>query len=293
MHYIWLVAAPLMWSFVGILVKAASTMVGSSVITFSRFFFGTIFLGLLIFARKRKIHLSWRNQWIWIGVAGKSLNYLAENIGIRMGPVSGNMVVMPLQAVFMAILSVYVYKEKMTFLKILAIFLCLSGSIIIGLKGQSLDIFLQYGIVPLLLFTLAALGAGFHVLSQKRLIETMDSANMNFSVFFLATIAMALPLPFTPRITGTVSLKAIVALVVLGLITGISFLIYAKALKKVSLLVASLVGNSAVLFILLWSWLFFDEVVTLQTLFGALMMVLGLILINLPLPKGVIKAENA
>lgn len=284
MHYIWLVAVPLMWSFVGILVKTASTMVGSSVITLSRFLFGALFLAILILARKGKLKITWKNSWIWLGVGGKSVNYLTENIALRMGAASGNMVVMPLQAVFMAVVAVMFYKEKMTFKKVISIVLCVLGSLIIGLRGRSLTVFFQDGLIPLVLFFLAAIGAGLHVISQKKLIATMDSADMNFSVFFFATIAMSVPVPFSVGITGITSFWAIFSLVMLGFITGISFLIYAKALKHVSLLVASLVGNSSVLFILLWAWLFFGEPITPQLVFGAAMMVVGLIMINLPFP---------
>ena len=148
MHYIWLIAAPLMWSFVGILVKTASTMASSSIVTLSRFLFGAMFLGAILLIRDKKLKITWKNSWIWIGVGGKSLNYIAENIAIRMGAASGNMIVGPLQAVFMAAVSVLFFKEKMTPTKAAAVLMCMGGSILISLKGQPLSIFLNNGLVP-------------------------------------------------------------------------------------------------------------------------------------------------
>ncbi len=292
MHYIWLIAAPLMWSFVGILVKTASTMASSSIVTLSRFLFGAMFLGAILLIRDKKLRLTWKNSWIWIGVGGKSLNYIAENIAIRMGAASGNMIVGPLQAVFMAVVSVLFFKEKITPMKVAAVLMCMGGSILISLKGQSLSIFLNTGLVPLLLFMLASIGAATHVISQKKLIDHMDSADMNFSVFLLSTFVTAVPVPFDMRITPPVTVKAVFALVALGFITGISFLLYAKALKKVSLLAATLLGNSSVLFILLWAWLMYGEDVNASMVLGAVIMAGGLVLINLPLPSGTLVREK-
>jgi drug/metabolite transporter (DMT)-like permease len=288
MHYVWLIAAPLMWSFVGILVKTASVMASSSIISLSRFLFGALFLGLILLIRDKRVHVTWKSAWIWIGVAGKSLNYIAENIAIRMGAASGNMIVGPLQAVVTAVLAVMFFKERMTPTKILAILLCMGGSMLISLKGQPISVFLQTGLVPLLLFMVAAIGAATFVISQKQLITRMDSADMNFSVFLLSTLVTAVPVPFDGRITPPVTFAGVFALVALGFITGISFLLYAKALKKVSLLAATLIGNASVLFILLWAWLFYGEDVNAPMVVGALIMVVGLVLINLPLPSGTV-----
>jgi drug/metabolite transporter (DMT)-like permease len=288
MHYVWLIAAPLMWSFVGILVKTASVMASSSIISLSRFLFGALFLGMILLIRDKQLHVTWRSTWIWIGVAGKSLNYIAENIAIRMGAASGNMIVGPLQAVVTAVLAVMFFKERMTPTKILAILLCMGGSTLISLKGQPISVFLQTGLVPLLLFMVAAIGAATFVISQKQLITRMDSADMNFSVFLLSTLVTAVPVPFDGRITPPVTFAGVFALVTLGFITGISFLLYAKALKKVSLLAATLIGNASVLFILLWAWLFYGEDINAPVVIGALIMVIGLVLINLPLPSGTV-----
>lgn len=292
MHYVWLFVAPLMWSFVGILVKTAATMVGSSVITFSRFFFGALFLGILLLARDGKLTVIWRNPWIWVAVGGKSLNYLAENIAIRMGAVSGNAVVGPMQAVFVAMAAVLFFKEKMTPTKLLAVLLCMGGSAMISLKGQPVARFFENGLVPTALFALSAIGAAIHVITQKKLIETMDSADMNYSVFLLCTLVTVVPVPFDPGFSGHVTFMAVFALVALGFITGISFFLYAKALKKVSLLAATLIGNSSVLFILLWAALFFGENINASMIAGAVIMAAGLVLINLPLPSGNIVRED-
>ncbi len=286
MHYVFLVAAPLMWSFVGILVKIASTTFSSSVVSLSRFLFGTLFLGILLLVRDGRIRINWRSPWIWMGALAKSMNYITENIALRMGEASGNMVVPPLQAIFIAMMATLFFREKMTPTKGIAVVLCMSGSMLISLRGQPLAIFFMTGLVPLLLFVLSAIGSGIHVISQKKLMAHMESANMNFSVFLLSTLVTLVPVPFNMEVTGPVTAGPVLALVGLGFITGISFMMYAIALKKVSLLPATLVGNSAVLFILLWAGLLYGETINSPMILGALVMVVGLVLINLPFPSG-------
>lgn len=85
MGYVLLFLATLLWSFVGILVKSASTMADSMVITFARFGFGIVFLGLFIRWKGPGIKLRFNLNWIWIGALGKSCNYFFENMAISSG----------------------------------------------------------------------------------------------------------------------------------------------------------------------------------------------------------------
>jgi hypothetical protein len=52
-----LLLATLSWSFVGILVTTASTMLDTSIITFSRFALGIVFLGVFLLFKSGRIQL--------------------------------------------------------------------------------------------------------------------------------------------------------------------------------------------------------------------------------------------
>jgi drug/metabolite transporter (DMT)-like permease len=274
--------AALMWSFVGILVKIASTMVSSSIISVARFLFGVIFLGVILLIRDRKISVHWKSKWIWIGAIAKSCNYIVENIAISRGYAYGNILVMPIQALFLIIVSAVYFKEKIEGRHWLAILLCILGVFLVSWNGLPMDVFFKTNVITTLLFTLTAIACGFHTLSQKVLIQSMDSGHMNFSVFLWSIILTALPTSFSFHLTGSFSVWAILALVALGLITGVSFYIYANALKRVSFVVAVILSNSSVLFTLLWSRLFYHEPITTYIVSGALLFLFGVILLNLP-----------
>lgn len=280
MAYVLLITAAMMWSFVGVLVKYASMMVDSSTITFCRFFFGVVFLGLLIKTKKLGCNLSWKNKWIWIGTIGKCINYIFENIAIAIGFAYGNIIGLPIQTVFLATVSVLCFGEKINLRKLVSILLCIIGVILVSWKGSIYELINSN--ITTVLFTISAIGAGLHVISQKKLVGRVDAANMNFSMFLLCTIITAAPMPYTFHVTGDISLIAWFALVALGLITGISFYLNSKVLEKLPLLVIAVVTNFSVIFSLLWAWLFFKEPINIYVISGAITFVLGIILLSVP-----------
>lgn len=282
MGYILLVIVALMWSFVGVLVKSASFMASSSIITISRFFLGVVFLFLLMAILKMKVSLNWTEKWIWIGAIGKSCNYVLENLGISTGHAYGNVLIWPVQTIFIAVVAILFFKEELFPRKIMAMLLCLFGIILVSFGGESLSVFLKAGFVPLVLFTFAALGSGIHLISLKKLIGTLDSANMNLSIFLLCAVFMSFPLPFTAHLTGPVNFRAIASLISLGFISGVSFYFNSEALKKVPFLSAILISNLCILFTPFWAWLFFNEEINLSIISGAVVLIVGIVLANLP-----------
>lgn len=285
MGYLLLLITSLMWSFVGVMVKSASSMVGSSVITLCRFLFGFVFLGIFLLIKEKRINFVWRDKWIWMGVLGKSSNYICENIAITMGVAYGNVIVGPVQAIFLAFVAVLFFKEEMDSAKLVAVILCITGVLLVSWKGMPLKELFGSSLIPTVLFILSAIGSGFHAISQKKLITYMDSGNMNFSVFFLSSVLTAFPVPLTFEFKGNVHLLAIGSLIGLGIVTGASFYIYAEALKKVSFLVATVVSNASIVFTILWAWLFFHETINAYVITGVVILLIGLIIINIPRGK--------
>jgi drug/metabolite transporter (DMT)-like permease len=282
MGIILLLLSTLMWSFVSILVKAASFSLDSYTITFLRFFLGVIFLVLFIWLSKKKVKITWRSKWIWYGALGKVCNYLFENYGVSIGFAYEQILITPFLTIFMLLFSIFYFKEKATLLSWISVILCICGVLIISWNGLSLQEIMNFDLLLTLIFALSALGASFHFVSQKILIEKMDAADMNFSIFLWCSMITTLPLPSQSQWTGDFSGISIIALVILGIITGTSFLIYAKALKRVSFLTAAILGNSSVLFTLFWSWLFYSEPITIYVLLGSLLFLVGMVLLSLP-----------
>lgn len=287
MGYVLLLLATLSWSFVGILVKSTTGFVDSTTIAFARFALGIVFLGGLLLLKDHALKLRFNMRWIWIGAAGKCCNYLFENIALSIGYSYGNILIGPIQTVILLILSAFWFKEHVSVRGWIAAALCIAGVLLISWNGLSLSELFQGGMVTTLLYGLAALGTAFHVLSQKVLVKEMDAGNMNFSVFLVCTVLLMLPLPWTFSWSGEFSGYGLLALVLLGVITGLSFYWFSMALKLVSFPVAVIVSNSWVLFSILWSYLFYRDPITVYVIGGGALFVAGLILLNLPLRSAV------
>ncbi len=277
-----LLLSTLMWSFVSIFVKAASFSLDSYTITFLRFFLGVIFLVLFILMSRRKIKITWKSKWIWYGALGKIMNYLFENYGVSVGFAYEQILISPFLTIFMLLFSIFYFKEKMTAFSWGSATLCLLGVLLISWNGLPINKLMEFDLFLTFIFALSAFGASFHFVSQKILIDKMGAADMNLSIFLWCSILTTLPLPSQFQWSGEFSGISIFSLIVLGFITGTSFLIYAKALKKVSFLVAAILGNSSVLFTLLWSWLFYDEPITVFVIAGSILFLIGMVLLSLP-----------
>lgn len=283
MGYIMLLLATLAWSFVGILVTTASTMLDTTIITFSRFAIGIVFLGLFLLLKDGRIKLRGNMKWIWIGAIGKCCNYYFENIAIADGYAYGGILVPPIQTVVLLLVSTLILKDRVSAKGWVAAVLCIIGVLIISWNGQSLSLFLESDAQITLLFAIAAVGAALHVLSQKMLIKHMDTGNMNFSVFLWCSLLMALPLPLQSQgFVGPSSGLAWLSVIILGLITGLSFYWFTEAVRRVPFPMIVIISNSSVLFTILWSYLFFREPITLYILSGAFAFIVGLVILNLP-----------
>ncbi|WP_410514078.1 DMT family transporter [Paenibacillus sp. BR2-3] len=293
MGYLLLFLATLLWSFVGILVKSASAMVDSTVITFARFGFGIVFLGLYIGLKDRGFKLRFNLKWVWLGALGKSCNYFFENLAISIGYSYGNILVSPMQTILLLFISALFLKERITGRGWIAAFSCVLGVLLISWNGMSLSVLLKGGALTTGLYALSAVGVAFHVLSQKMLIREMDAGNMNFSIFLLCTLMMSLPLPYRFAWPEQFSIWAFGALVALGLITGLSFYWFTQALRTVPFSVAVIVSNCSILFTVLWSHLVYRDPISIYLIAGVAICIAGLLLLSLPMRQAKVKGYES
>ncbi|QGG58373.1 DMT family transporter [Paenibacillus sp. B01] len=294
MGYVLVLLATLAWSFVGVLVKTASPMLDSFAISFGRFFFGVLFLGIYMLVRGRGLRLHLALKWIWIGGAAKAANYLFENAAITLGYSYSNILIPPVQTTAILLFSAWLLRERVSGRGWTAAALCMLGVGLIGWNGMPLEQ-LGSGGLTMLLLVLGGTGAGLHVISQRRLVGELDSGSMNLSAFAVSALLLAPLPPLQPGwgFVGEMSLAAWAAVLALGLITGLSFVWFAEGLKRVPLAAAALLGNVQALFTMLWSVLFFDEPMTIYVGIGAAVFIGGILWLQLPLFRRPAKPASA
>ena len=287
MGYLLVLLVAVLWSLTGTLVKATGGIFPPEIITFSRFFFGVLVLiPIVLLSRQKPSREIFKNKWIYIGAAGKCLNYFAENYGLSQGFSYGNIIVFPVQSILLILVSALILKEQIKAHHWVAIALCILGVGIISYNGLPLSVFFGPNFRLTLIFILSAIGAGFFLISQKMLLDQYTSGSMNLVMFSLgALIALPPAAAGIPRI-GVLSLGPILALIATGVSTGVSFLLSAKAMQKIPFFWLSILQNSSVLFSLLWASLFFQEPITRYIFIGVVLFLCGMVVLNLPGNRG-------
>lgn len=171
MGYVYLLCVALMFSFGGTCVKLISPYFNASWITFFRFFIGVVWLLILKcilrqpFQKNLKQALLSCWKWILFGAFIKWMAYLTENYALSHGLSYGNIVTQPAQTLFLTLVSVLCFKEKLSPRKGFCIFLCIGGVLCISLNGRPLDVFFKENLLFTGLFILSGICAGCHVLS--------------------------------------------------------------------------------------------------------------------------------
>jgi len=279
---LYLIIATLSWSLVGVLVKTAALQFDAYTITFARFSIGVLALAAILVLSRKSLRPAAVNRWIWIGAAGKCVNYLLENVGVSIGYAYGNILVQPTQTIVLLLISVMIFKEKLTLKSAVSAAIVLIGVVLISWNGRPLgELFGEQGWISLL-FIISGIGAGLHLLAQKMLLDAMDDVSMNYSMFFWASLITMMPLPFEAGWSPAFVPGAWAAALALGLITGISFLLSSKAMRTVKFSVAVIVSNLAVLFTIMWAEIFYREPITNFIITGTVIVVFGMTLLNWP-----------
>ena len=192
MGYVYLLCVALMFSFGGTCVKLISPYFNASWITFFRFFIGVVWLLILKcilrqpFQKNLKQALLSCWKWILFGAFIKWMAYLTENYALSHGLSYGNIVTQPAQTLFLTLVSVLCFKEKLSPRKGFCIFLCIGGVLCISLNGRPLDVFFKENLLFTGLFILSGICAGCHVLSQKMVAGRLDIIDSNLAIFTLS-----------------------------------------------------------------------------------------------------------
>lgn len=291
MGYIYLLCVAIMFSFGGTCAKNITPYFGPEFITFFRFFFGVVFLFALKLIKRQKFQADFKEMfkvclgWIIFGAVAKWGAYIMENYGLAHGPSYGNIITQPAQAVFITVVSVVMFKEKMTLKKVFCIFLCLAGVLCISWNGRPLDEFFESNVLLTGLFVLSGFCAGAHVLAQKMIADRMDIIDSNLSIFAIAAVLAAVPT--VPGISNRSlvgihpGIACVIAILAFGFITGIGFYLNAKAIPLVPFYMVPIIQSTMVIFAILWGMLFFHEKITRYIVVGTIIFLVGLISLNI------------
>lgn len=296
MGYFYLLCVAMMFSFGGTCVKLISPYFSAEYITFFRFLVGVGFLLILKLLKKQRFQADFGKTlrlflgWILFGAVAKWLAYLTENYALSHGPSYGNIVVQPVQTIFLTLATVFLFKERISKKQVGCIGLCMLGVFCISWNGRSLSEFIGGNFLLTGLFVLSGICAGSHVLTQKMVADKMDIIDSNLSIFALSGVFAFVPL--IPGMTeGRLSgvrpdIACVLAILAFGFITGIGFYLNARAIPLVPFYMVPIIQSTMVIFAILWGVLFFHETISVYIVTGTCMFLAGLIGLQLLNRKG-------
>ena len=257
-------------SFSAVFVKLAH--VGPTAAGFYRVFFGALFLLVFVLARQESLWQGWKPLWLAV-VAGaffgadliswhRSIHY----IGPGLATILANF-----QVFFLAIIGVFVFKERITWQFAVSIPLAVAGLfLLVGVEWESLDARYKTG-VWLALF--CAVMYTFYLLvlrrSQLRAVRLRPTANL--AVLSMVTAAMLGPVGYLQGEEFAISdAQTAWSLVGLGVLCqAVGWIIISWAVTKIE---ASRIGLLLLLqptLTFVWDMLLFRRPTTKVEIFGA------------------------
>ncbi len=275
--------AVIVWGLSFIATKNALVEVKPEVIVFIRQILGILFLAAVLLKRKRKLSINIREQkWIFILAAIACFHLWIQVTGLQWTTASHTGWIIGITPVFMVILGIIFFKEKISSLQTQGIIVAFLGLVILVSKGDltSLDFIKNKGDV---LIIASSVTWSVYSMVNKKVTFTLSPVLTTFYLFLIVAIIIA---PFAINRqnfseTLNLSLSGWGSILFLGIFcSGIAYTLWAQALNEMS---ASRVG--AFLYIepfvtFFGSWILIREEITFLTLLSGLIIIGGVVLVN-------------
>ena len=266
-----LIVVMLLFGTIGIFVRTIS--MPSSIIALVRGIIGSIFLLLVVFARRTGIDMSAvkRNWWKLLLSGGCiGVNWILLFEAYRFTTVATATLCYYLQPVIVVLGSALVLKEKLSIRKLLCVLVAILGMIPVSGVLESMPTAGE--VTGILLATGAALLYGINILTNK----TMQGLSpFDMTIFCMITATLTL-LPYTLLTEGWSAIvwepQSLLLLLVVGIIhTGVAYALYYSALEKMKAQEVAIYGYIDPICAILLSALLLSEPLTVGIVIGAVM----------------------
>lgn len=275
--------AVIVWGLSFIATKNALVEVKPEVIVFIRQILGILFLAAVLLKRKRKFSIKIREQkWIFILAGIACFHLWIQVTGLQWTTASHTGWIIGITPVFMVILGIIFFKEKISSLQTQGIIVAFLGLVILVSKGDltSLDFIKNKGDV---LIISSSVTWSVYSMVNKKVTFTLSPVLTTFYLFLIVAVIIA---PFTINQNNIsdvfhLSINGWGSILFLGIFcSGIAYTLWAQALNEMS---ASRVG--AFLYVepfvtFFGAWLLLHEQITLITLISGLIIIGGVVLVN-------------
>jgi drug/metabolite transporter (DMT)-like permease len=278
------ILATVFWSTSGIFINLITQKSGVSAVNlaFWRDFgtFSVLLIGIAAFdSRLFRIK---RRDLPWLIAMGASVGafHTLWNLSVVMVGASIGTVIQSDSPIFVTVMAWIFFKEPLTKKKFGAIALSIVGTVLIsGLHGMGTLQVTGYG---LFIALASAIMYGLMSLFGKKLVGSYSPWTVLLYTFGIGALVL-LPLQFQNALPWPISPDVVLLFVGLVLITTVSgFALYTTALKMLQASIASITNTSEVAFAAILAYFILGERLDGWQVFGALLVVAGVVLVSLP-----------
>ena len=282
-RYIPILLAVLFWGTSFVATKTALLEIKPVTVIILRLILATTLLTIIALYTKRNFSINLKSHgWILILAMIATFHLWIQVTGLQYTTASNTGWIIGTAPIFMAILGLIFFKEKVTFLQMTGILIAMFGLLLLIGKGNILNIDLIKNKGDLLVLGSAFTWGVYSMVNKK--ISLSYSPLMTILYLFLMMAIIIIPFNLNQEtILSVIHLSTIGWLMILFLglfCSGISYVIWAQALRDMESAKVGAFLYLEPLITVVAAWYFLKEEITLLMIISGLLITIGVIIVN-------------
>ncbi|WP_337044435.1 DMT family transporter [Emticicia sp. 17c] len=267
--------------------KIAVQSFGPYSTAFLRFSVGATILMIMLYNNEKKLPKLTVNQWKWAivsGVLGVVLYNLSFFIGIQYMPTVRASLIVAFSPITITLGSAMFFGEKVTVLKWLGILVSIAGAMLVIVRGDFHNLLAQgtWGIGEWFILG-AVISWTAYTLVGKLALKAMPALTLSAFSALVGCILLFFP-ALQSNIFERMAVapwQAYLAVIYMGAAaTALGFIWYYEAVRLIGVTKSAIIGNLTPVFAVLIAVSFLGEKLTIPTIIGGSLVLLGILLTN-------------
>ncbi|MBO5098679.1 MAG: EamA family transporter [Clostridia bacterium] len=280
LSFIFIILAAMMWGVIGIFTRILAVAGLNSIqIVAVRSIFSAVIMCIFIFFKDKSLFkIKLKDIWMFIGTGVLSLttfNFCYFN-AINVLDLSIASVLLYTAPCFVMIMSAFVFKEKITKVKVLAFLIAFTGcALISSLNGE-------FNLKGVILGLFAGLGYALYSIFARIALEKYNTYTITLYTFITSALSL---LPFCDVrgiMIASMDIAVLMWILLLAVIsTVLPYILYTEGLKNISATNASIIAFAEPVTATVVGAVLFEEDITFIVCLGMLLVLASIIMISL------------
>jgi drug/metabolite transporter (DMT)-like permease len=282
-RYLLILLAIIFWGTSFVATKTVLHEIRPVTIIILRLILASILLSVIALSTKRAFSINLKSHgWIFILALIATFHLWIQVTGLQYTTASNTGWIIGTAPIFMVVLGLIFYKEKVTILQLAGILIAMFGLLLLIGKGNILNIDLIENKGDLLVLGSAFTWGVYSMVNKK--ISLTYSPLMTILYLFLMMAIIIIPFNLNSETFNSVinlSLLGWISILFLGLFcSGIAYVIWAQALRDMESAKVGAFLYFEPLVTVFAAWLFLSEEITLLMIFSGLLITAGVFIVN-------------